>query len=378
MVSRSPDGWLIILQLVYYEKHPSQFIDAVYGPSELFLFGIDKLITKFDLAYQIYEASEKGNTRKPSQFVLENSTFRWIDRRTCLEELGRITVEVFMDSLFLAGSKLLRTFPPLVNLALFSKGYSMRDVVNVVLSCGRNVTQVCAQYSNDPVVKEIDYLDRYKRAVTSIRYHIIITKDGDIETLDKENAPSDVHDCIGQRLPEELNMYLSRGMLRPRVLNWLTSGTVLVTAPYDGGDSVEYQNLAKTQLDPMRRQALSLLADSVNRYYQRKEITTRLWFDLEYEAKFSIKDLLPSSKESLSKWNVKGDLITEQRRKLEVGFAVKGTCNDFLIIQIGYLRTVAARLVLICDSKLGRYGVCFEDHNAKIKGRGEGKATKLI
>lgn len=180
------------------------------------------------------------------------------------------------------------------------------------------MAQVCAQYSSDPIVKEIDYLDRYKRAMTSIRHHVVITKDGDIETLDKEHAPSDVHFCIGQRLPEELNMYLSRGMLRSRVLNWLTSGTILITAPFDGGDSVEYQTLVKTQLEPMRRQALSLLAESVNRYYQRKEITTRLWFDQEYEAKFNIKDLLPSPKSSLSNWNVKGSMIVEQRRKLEV------------------------------------------------------------
>lgn len=306
------------LQLVYYEGHPSQFIDAVHGPSELFLFGIDKLITKFDLAYQTHETSEKTSSKKGSKFVLESSTFRWIDRRTCLEELGRVPVEVFTDACLLAGSKILRTFPPLINPAVYNKGYSFHQVIQLVLNCGRSVSQVCAQYSSDPIVKEIDYLDRYKRAMTSIRHHVVITKDGDIETLDKEHAPSDVHFCIGQRLPEELNMYLSRGMLRSRVLNWLTSGTILVTAPFDGGDSVEYQSLVKTQLEPMRRQALSLLADSVNRYYQRKEITTKLWFDQEYEAKFNIKDLLPSLKNSLSRWNVKGNMIVEQRRKLEV------------------------------------------------------------
>lgn len=303
---------------MYYERHPSQFIDAVYGPSELFLFGIDKLISKFDLTYQTYEASEKTSSKKLSKFVLDNSTFRWIDRRSCLEELGRVPVEVFTDACFLAGSKILRTFPPLINPALYNKVYSFPQVIQLVLSSGRSVTQVCAQYSSDPVVKEIDYLDRYKRAVTSVRHHVVITKDGDIETLDKEHSPSDVHFCIGQRLPEELNMYLSRGMLRSRVLNWLTSGTILITAPFDGGDSAEYQTLVKTQLEPMRRQALSLLADSVNRYYQRKEITIRLWFDQEYEAKFNIKDLLPSPKNMLSRWNVKGNMIVEQRRKLAV------------------------------------------------------------
>lgn len=206
----------------------------------------------------------------------------------------------------------------MTNPALFNKGYTIRDVVNLLTSCGHSVSQVCAQYSADPTLKDINYLDKYKQARTAIKHHVVITKDGDIETIDKENAPSDVHDCIGQRLPEELNMYLSRGMVRPRVLNWLTSGTIYVTAPLDGGDSIEYQDLVKTKLDPLRRVSLCLLADSGNRYYQRKEITTRLWFEPEYKAKFNIKDLLPSPKESLSKWNVKLDAIVEQRRKLEV------------------------------------------------------------
>lgn len=304
--------------MVYYEKHPDQFIDAVYGPSELFFFGIEKLITKFDLAYSTYEVLDKGNTRKVNRFVLENSTFRWIDKRTCLEELGRIPVEVFIDACLLAGSSILKNFPPLSSPTLFNKGYSIRDVVNLLTSYSHSVSQVCAQYSNDPGVKEIDYLDKYKKAITAIKHHIIITKDGDIETIDKENAPLDVHDCIGQRLPEELNMYLSRGMIQPRVLNWLTSGTIRVTAPLDGGDSIVYQNLVKTKLEPMRRVALCLLADSIHRYYQRKEITTKLWFDQEFKAKINIKDLLPSPKELLSKWNVKLDVMLDQRRKLEV------------------------------------------------------------
>lgn len=304
-------------------------MDAVYGPSELFLYGVDKLITKFNLVYKTNEISER-NSKKASLFNLEGSSFEWIDRRTCLEQLGReqhgrIPVDVFINACLLAGSNLLPTFPPLNNLALFSKGYSIRDVVNLVVSCGNSITQVCGQYSNDPHMKDVDYSDRYKRALTSIKHHIVITKEGDVETLDKEHAPQDVHDCIGQRLPEELNMYLSRGMLRPRVLNWLTSGKILLDAPYDGGDSVDYRNLVKVQLEPMREQALSLLADSVNRYYQRKEISTRVWFDSLYEAKVNIKDLLPSPKDSISQWNLRGDAIVEQRRKLAVRYVGRPT-----------------------------------------------------
>ena len=233
-----------------------------------------------------------------------------------MEELGRISLAVFTDACFLAGSKLLITFPPLVNLSVYPKGFTMRDIVNLIMSCGHSVSQVCTHYASDAAVKSLNYLDRYKRAATSAKYHIVIMAGGAIEPKDKEHAPHDLNSCIGNRLPEELNHYLSRGLVRPRVLNWLASGQILLTAPYDGGDSPEYQNLVKNQLEPMRTQAISLLADSLHRYYQRKELSTRVWFDTEYEAKTNVKDFLPSFKDRISEWNVKGDVITGQRRNL--------------------------------------------------------------
>lgn len=303
---------------MYFDEHQKQFTDAIYGPSELFLYGVDKIITKFKTSHQTSEVLEKGHSKKISRFSLENSSFQWIDRRNCLEELGRIPPSVFTDACFLAGSKLLITFPPLTNLSVYPKGFTMRDIVSLIISCGHSVTQVCAHHSGDAAVKDLHYLDRYKRAATSVKYHIVITDQGDIEPKDKEHAPHDLNSCIGNRLPEELNMYLSRGMIRPRVLNWLASGQILLTAPYDGGDSSEYQNLVKNQLKPLRTQAISLLADSLHRYYQRKELVTKVWFDAEYAAKTNVKDFLPSPKDRISEWNVRGNIITGQRRKLGV------------------------------------------------------------
>ena len=302
---------------MYFEEHQNQYIDAIYGPSELFLHGADKIITKFvKVFHHTNEVMEKGHSKKVSRFSLEDSSFQWIDRRNCLEELGRIPLSVFTDACFLAGSTLLPTFPPLKNLSAYPKGSTMRDIVSLVISCGNSVTQACSHYSGDAAVK--GYLERYKRAATSAKYHIVITDQGDIEPKDKEHAPHDLNSCIGNRLPEELNMYLSRGMIKPRVLNWLASGQILLTAPYDGGNSPEYKNLVKNQLEPMRTQAISLLADSLHRYYQRKELITKVWFDTEYEAKTNVKDFLPSPKDRISEWNVKGDAISAQRRKLGV------------------------------------------------------------
>ncbi|MCJ1281580.1 hypothetical protein MMC26_000900 [Xylographa opegraphella] len=324
-------------QLAYYEKDPSQFVDAIYGPSELFLFGVDKLITKFTLSYDVLEVSESGTSTKASSFSLDNSTFSWIDRRECLEQLGHISPEVFIDACMLTGSNLMDTFPPFRNSQLFSSGYSIRDAVKLLVTHGPSVSGVCAQYQDDKKIKQLDYLDRYKRVMTAIKHHVVITKNGNVETLDSAHAPFDVHDCIGQRLPEELMYYLFRGMIRPRVLNWLTSGKINVTAPYAGGETQAYQKLVKEQLLPWRGQALCLLADSINRYYGKKEVTTRFWFDANTEQKLNLKDLLPSQKNALRTWRVSDQLISERKDELEQS---EGPGSSYLF---GAIRSIASQ-----------------------------------
>ena len=292
----------------------------MYGPSELFLYGIDKVITKFELVQKPHEIVENGYPIKRTEFELDGSRFSWIDRKSCLEDLGRIPVEVFQDACLLSGSTfLLGSFPPLNNPGLFPKGHTFRDVANLIMAHGRSVVRLCAHYSADPLIGQFNYMDSYKRAMTSIRFHPVITKEGDLEPLNKNHAPTDVHACVGYRLPEELNMYLSRGMLRPNFLGALNSGTIAIGAPLDGGDSPVYRNLVKTQLRPLREETLALLAESLNFYYQRaRDVTTRLWFEPDSEVNIAIKNLLPSREFEISSWNVKADAIVEQRRLLEV------------------------------------------------------------
>ena len=250
---------------------------------------------------------------------MDASSFRWVDQRRCLEELGHVSVEVFRNSCLLAGSSLLKQFPPLCNPANYPKGYTLRDVVNLLMSNNRSVIRLCSQYSSDPLVQKIDYLDRYKRTMTGIKHHPVITSEGDVEVLHKDHAPDDMHICVGCRLPEELNMYLSRGMIRPGFLGALNSGTVHIPAPFDGGDSHVYQILVKTQLQPLRDQTLALLAGSLNFYYKNAQtITTRYWFEPDNEQKKTIKSIIPFDEGLLAQWNVRGDAIVEQRRKLEV------------------------------------------------------------
>jgi hypothetical protein len=39
------------------------------------------------------------------------------------------------------------------------------------------------------------------------------------------DIPQDLHDVFTHRLPDEVYFYLSRGLLSPHALIWLTSGT---------------------------------------------------------------------------------------------------------------------------------------------------------
>ena len=294
-----------------YERHPSQFVDAIFGPPELFCFGVDRLITKFE--------THPAAPKHPS--------FLWIDKQDCLAELGNVPNHIFIDALMLAGSSLLDTFPPLLSLATYRKGNTIRSAVDIILSCNGSVSRVCAQYASEPAVKGV-YLDQYKMATTRIRHQAVLTAEGDVETSDKEHAPDDAHVCIGLRLPDELYMYLSRAMLRPRVPNWLASGNIYVIEPLTGGDGRSYQDLVRTQLEPLRRQALSLLSEPMHRYYHGRDITTKLWFDPNYEGKFNMKEVT-SPRGSLSKWNVKNDLIAGVMR----GTNFPKACQ--LTIQIG-------------------------------------------
>ena len=240
-----------------------------------------------------------------TKFKPEQSLFDWIDRRECLTELGNIPGHVFIDALMLAGSSLLPKFPPVSNQTVQP---SLRSIVLSISNAGGSVARLCAQYPTDPNIK--GYLDLYKRAMTRVKHHVVITAEGDVEALDKEHAPDDVHECIGLRLPEELYMYLSRGMLRPGVLNWLTSAKISIMQPPAGGDAQNYQTLVRSQLEPMRKQALSLLTEPIHRYFHTRDIVTKLWFDPSYEGKFNMKDQ-PSIRDQLSKWHVRNAQIED-------------------------------------------------------------------
>ncbi|KAL1966789.1 hypothetical protein VTN77DRAFT_3754 [Rasamsonia byssochlamydoides] len=282
-------------QLAYLEKGPQQLIDAVFGSTDILLFDVEKLITRVDF---------------------ESSQFFWITKQACQDDLGRLSSEQFLDFGLLLGSRFLRTFPPFENPAYPGKTLNIRDALAMFNGAGRNALTLCAQFEEDRRVQELQYLDRYKRAYMTVKHHVFIDVDGKVGPMDPERAPSDMHELIGQRLPEELYYYLSKGVLGPNIPNYLTSGEVVVPLPLGVEDSEIYRHLASDLLMPIRTQAICLLSNSLHRFYQTKVINVRTWFDESTDRSINLKTL-PSVKETIQSWKIRSEQFPEGVKKLQ-------------------------------------------------------------
>ncbi|KAI9315269.1 PIN domain-like protein [Dichotomocladium elegans] len=179
-------------QLAYLYTHPKQIINAVYGGTELLMFDVDKIITAIDF--------EKGN-------------YMWMSKKTVLQDL-HVNDEQFLDICLLAGFEYCSSFPPLNNNMNIS--FTFKDVHELVKhhKTGFNTVQF---YIEDPGVSKSNYIDMFCRARCVIRYHPIITDEGEVRPLNADFAPNDIHELIGYRLSDELYYYLMRGLIGPQV-----------------------------------------------------------------------------------------------------------------------------------------------------------------
>ncbi|OGE58286.1 hypothetical protein PENARI_c001G05534 [Penicillium arizonense] len=282
-------------QLSYLARGPNPVVDAVYAPSEALLFDLDKLVTRIDT--------------EPAQFF-------WITKQTCQEELGRLTNDQFLDFCLLLGSPFLRSFPLFENPAYPGKSPSIRDALPMFNQAGRSALALCAQFEDDRRIQDIQYGDRYKRAYMIVKHHVYMDVDGRVGPMDPENISSDMHELIGQRLPEELYFYLSKGIISADVPNFLTSGEVRASLPLGTEDTEIYRSLVGDILTPIRTQYICLLANSLHRFYQTKVITIHPWFDDSSDRTINLKGI-PSVKDTIQPWKILGEKAPESVKKLQ-------------------------------------------------------------
>ncbi|KAJ5973444.1 hypothetical protein N7481_010654 [Penicillium waksmanii] len=283
-------------QLSYLARGANPVVDAVYGPSEALLFDLEKLVTRIET--------------EPAQFT-------WITKQNAQEELGRLTNEQFLDFCLLLGSPFLRACPLFESPAFPGKIPSVRDALPMFNATGRSALTLCAQYEEDRRMQELQYTDRYKRAYMIVKHHVYMDIDGRVGPMDQETTSSDMHELIGQRLPEELYFYLSKGLLGPDVPNFLTSGEVRISLPLGTEDSEVYRQLVGDTLTPIRSQSICLLANSLHRFYQTKVIHIRPWFDEKSERNITLKNI-PSVKETIQAWKISSAQLPESVKKLQL------------------------------------------------------------
>jgi hypothetical protein len=239
-----------------------------------------------------------------------------------MQSLGNISPDAFVDSCLLAGSDLSPSLPQL-DLPAHRKDPKIKSAVNLVLSVGRGTGNgVCLYYQEDVANKMQDYIDVFRKAKLTVKHSVVLTLSGKAEPLDADHAPGAIHEFIGQRLPDELYGYFSRGIIGPRILNWRASSQLLIHPPLDGGESREYRDLVRQKLTNIQMLSVGLLASTLNFYYQRTDMEKRVWFDKERAERLPVREEYDhdKTKKQIESWNVPQFIFGEEFNKHPVSF----------------------------------------------------------
>lgn len=235
-----------------------------------------------------------------------------------MEELATPSHDQFVDACMLTGTSFCRPLP--------TKGEKrIPGVLEMMRMQGETGLGLCKNLRDDPEMIAQEYIDRFRRARLRVKHSVILTADGKVEPMDAGNVPMDLHEIVGQHLPEELYYYLSIGALGKRLLNDISSEEIFDQVPLDGGNSDEYRSLISERLMPLRQLTLTLLSKWMHRAYQFRLYTYRFWFDDEKKVTFKPNDLgAPDVK--VKTWRVQKSLLdssVQKAPKSSLAFAVQ-------------------------------------------------------
>lgn len=237
---------------------------------------------------------------------LPTAKFWWVSKTRLRTDLGFHQNDQFVDAILLSGCSFCRPFPPLEN--------SVRQFDDAVALIKRYKTvgnAIATMPDHAP------YLEKFKKARAAIKHHVVLHVDGKVEPMNPEDSPNDVHEFIGQRLPEELYFYLSRGLIGPQVLDMITSFQYVQVAPLDNNESEEYKKFL-THLNSLRVESLALLTKNMHGYWKTREVKVYCWFDPANPKSTLIpKEIQPPS-DSVQDWNVRESIWGPEMDKQKV------------------------------------------------------------
>ncbi|KAI0698346.1 XPG I-region protein [Cytidiella melzeri] len=302
-------------QLIYLQRHPKSYIHAIYGPTDALLYpGVDKLITSIDLA-----------SASPS--------FVHVSKRSVLNELG-LSEDQFLDVGILLGSEHSPSFPITLH------DQALKATVDMVKYYKSGYAAIAASVDS-PQVKQMQYNEQYARARSMIKYSLVLSSEGTVIPLPLASSnstphnhqnhhphhptaadiPTDLHDIFTHRLPDEIYFYLSRGLMGPQALVWLTSGQIIEHPPLDNGETTEYRRFVKEvitdgQTGP-RATSLALISSVAHNFWTKRSVVGHFWF----ESQQSQKPILHNSQatvqlaERVAGWRVPYAVVEEELRR---------------------------------------------------------------
>ena len=236
---------------------------SVFSSLEMLAFPTQRVITSIDFA---------------------NATFRFVDRGRAIADIGLIP-DQFIDFIILCGTELLPTFPPLAD------NFFNRSLIDM-LRHFKSGAGVIAGHSEHPAVRASGYLEGFLRTRAAIKYSLVLTAEEgtclplplvipptqQAHAITASEVPADIHEIFSGRLPDELYFHVSKGLISPQLVGWLTSGIIHELPPLDNGESIEYrkyiENVITEGATAPRCTALSLLTSCLNQAWQQKRIVS--------------------------------------------------------------------------------------------------------
>lgn len=270
-----------------------------------------------------------------------NPTFSFVTKRSITNDLG-VSEDQFLDVGILVGFDHSPPFPPTVH------DQALKATVDMVkyYKSGHAAVSAFAEHAQ---VKSLQYPDHFARTRAMVKYSLILSSEGTVMPLPlalsntqphghtnhrphphhptAADIPSDLHEIFTNRLPDEVYFYLSRGLLGPQALVWLTSGQIIEHPPLDNGETTEYRRFVKEvitdgQTGP-RATALALISSVTHSYWAGRKVVGQFWF--EQPPPSQQKPVSHNSQqtaqlaERVSGWNVPYAIVEEELRRQNVG-----------------------------------------------------------
>ncbi|KAF8653531.1 hypothetical protein AX16_003915 [Volvariella volvacea WC 439] len=335
-------------QLIYLQRHHKSYIHAIYGATDALLYpGVDKLITAVD-------------------FTSSTPTFTFTSKKSILVELG-VNEDQLLDIGLLVGYDSNPSFPPIAH------DQALKATVDMV-KYYKTGHQAVSAFAEHPTVKAMQFPDLFARTRSLIKFALVLSSEGAVQPLPlaintpsshgshlahstgsssaagaggagggggaggvgagasgpanvitSADVPSDLHEIFTNRLPDEVYFYLSKGLIGPQALVWITSGQIIETPPLDNGETTEYKRFVKEVITEghtgPRATSLALLTLALHNFWSNRKIVGNFWFEQQNPHGHNMKPIQHNSPQTLqlaervSGWNVPYSVVEEELRR---------------------------------------------------------------